>query len=92
VIALSIEDPRKAEADARRFLAGFPDDYKIGWISKISADRLMAKEAVVPKIFVIKDGVILRRFVGWNPATTVTTLRQALDAAQRVSSRESFLE
>jgi thiol-disulfide isomerase/thioredoxin len=92
VIALSIEDPQKAEAETRKFLVGFPVDYKTGWIGKISAERLMAKEAVVPKIFVIKDGVILRSLLGWNPATTVMTLRQALDTAQTKSSRELPLE
>ena len=83
VIALSIEDPQKADADVRRFVVGFPSDYKVGWISTISADRLMASKGVVPQIFVIRDGVVLKNFLGWNPTMTMIELRKVLDEAQK---------
>jgi len=66
VIALSMEDPRKSYADVRRFVEGFPSDYRVGWISAISADRLMAEKALLPQIFVIRNGLVLRTFLGWH--------------------------
>ena len=82
VILLSTEDPRIDQADARRFVAGIPAAYKIGWIGKISADRLMAGKDVLPQIFVIRDAVILRNFVGWHPTMTIIELRKTLDEVQ----------
>jgi thiol-disulfide isomerase/thioredoxin len=83
VIALSIEDPQKADTDVRRLVAGFPPGYKVGWISTISADRWMTRKGIVPQIFVIRDGVVLRSFQGWHATMTVTGLRKALDEAQK---------
>ena len=82
VIALSIEDPRKADADVRRFVAGLHPDYKVGWISTISAAKLMSREDAVPQIFVIKDSAILRTFLGWHRTMTMIELRKVLDEAQ----------
>jgi thiol-disulfide isomerase/thioredoxin len=79
VIALSVENPQLAETDVRRFLADTHIAYKVGWISKISADKLMVGRDAIPQIFIIKDAVILKRFVGWNPKDTVTQLREALE-------------
>jgi thiol-disulfide isomerase/thioredoxin len=82
VILLSTDDPRTAQADARRFVAGIPAAYKIGWIGKISADRLMAGKDVLPQVFVIKDAVILGSFLGWHPSMTIIGLRKILDKVQ----------
>jgi thiol-disulfide isomerase/thioredoxin len=82
VIALTNEDPGKAYADVRRFVAGFPPDYRVGWISTISANQLMSRKDIVPQILVVRDGVILKSFLGWNPTMTVSQLRLVLDKAQ----------
>lgn len=78
VIALSTEDPQEADADVRRCVAGFHPDYRVGWISTISAGKLMAGEDVLPQTFVIRDGVILKSFVGWHPTQTMIELRTVL--------------
>jgi thiol-disulfide isomerase/thioredoxin len=88
VIALSNENPQKADADLRRLVYGFPPDYRVGWISTISADKLMVREDVLPQIFVIRDGVILKTFVGWHPTNTIIELRKALDEAQERTAGE----
>jgi thiol-disulfide isomerase/thioredoxin len=82
VIALTNEDPGKAYADVRRFVTGFPPDYRVGWISTISANQLMSRKDIVPQILVVRDGVILKSFLGWNPTMTVSQLRLVLDKAQ----------
>ena len=83
VIALSIEDSRAADPVVRRFVARFPTNYRVGWISTISADKLMTRKNVVPQIFVVQDGAVLKTFVGWHPTNTMVELRQVLDAAQK---------
>jgi peroxiredoxin len=82
VIALSNENPQKADTNFRKFVATLPSDYQVGWIGKISANQLMVRKGVVPQTFVIRDGVILKTYVGWNPTTTMIELRKALDQAQ----------
>jgi hypothetical protein len=81
VIALSIEDPKKADADVRRFLAGLHPDYKVGWISAISSDRLAVRKGVLPQILVLRHGTVLRSFLGWHPTMTMIELRKVLDEA-----------
>ena len=83
LIALSTEDPQRADADVRRFVAGLHPDAKVGWISTISADKLMARQDVLPQIFVIQEGAILKSFVGWHPTITIIELRKVLDEAQK---------
>jgi hypothetical protein len=51
----------------------------VGWISRISADKLMAGQDVLPQTFIIKDGIILRSFVGWHATRTIEQLREALE-------------
>jgi thiol-disulfide isomerase/thioredoxin len=81
VIALSMEDPEKSYADMRRFVEGFPSGYKVGWISAISANRLMTRNDILPQIFVMRNGVVIKTLLGWHPTMTVTQLRQVLDEA-----------
>ena len=80
VVALTLENPQTDEAEVRRFLSYFSDvKYKVGWISRISADKLMAGQDVLPQTFIIKDGVILKSFVGWHATRTIEQLRAALE-------------
>ena len=80
MVALTPENPQTAEAEVRRFLSYFSDvKYKVGWIGRISADKLTAGQDVLPQTFIIKDGVILRSFVGWHPTRTIEQLREALE-------------
>ena len=78
VIALSTE-PQQEEKEVRRVLSYTNITYQTGWISTISADNLMAGQEVLPQVFVIKDGVILKRFEGWDPMKTLTPLRESLE-------------
>ena len=82
VIALSNEDPRKAYRDVRIFSDSLPPEYKVGWISSVSAEQLMTRKDVLPQIFVMRDGVILKTFVGWHPTMTASQLLLVLNEAQ----------
>jgi thiol-disulfide isomerase/thioredoxin len=81
VIALSMEDPEKADADVRRFVAGLHPSYKVGWISSISGDKLSVRKGVLPQILVLRDGAVLKSFTGWHPTMTMIGLRRVLDEA-----------
>ena len=81
VIALSTEPAEAAESETRRLIAMFGIKYPVGWISHISASQLLADRAAIPQIFVIRDGVILKRFIGWNQSDTFPQLVDALNEA-----------
>ena len=83
IIALSIENQQTANMEVRRFVDRLLPEYKVGWISTISADKLMNGSDAVPQIFVIRRGVVLKSFVGWDPTKTIIELRQALADAEK---------
>lgn len=81
VIALSIEPPESAESVVRQSVETFGIKYPVGWISEISAAELLAEKAAIPQIFVIRDGVIVKRLIGWNQSNTFSQLTDAVNEA-----------
>jgi len=78
VLALSMEEPELAKTKVTTFVANSKIDFKVGWIGEISSQKLMVGEEAIPQIFLIKDGVILKRFTGWNPLTKLAKLHDAI--------------
>jgi hypothetical protein len=57
-------------------------DYQIGWATREVALGLMQGRTNIPQSFIIaRDGRIIRRFIGFSPASTPVQLRQALEQA-----------
>ena len=82
VIALSTEAAESAESVVRQSVETLGIKYPVGWLSQISASQLLAeKEPAIPQIFVIRDGVIVKRFIGWNKSDTFPELIDAVKAA-----------
>jgi thiol-disulfide isomerase/thioredoxin len=82
LIGLSTENPEASAETVRSFVREYKVDYRIGWASREVAVTLMAGRENIPQSFIItRDGRILRRFIGFSPATTPQQLRQALEQA-----------
>jgi len=82
VIGLSTEN-RKASAEAvREFIHDFDVNYKIGWATQEVTETLMQGRDAIPQTYVVaRSGRIIRRFVGFNPATTPSQLKLAIEEA-----------
>ncbi len=78
VLGLTTEDPLRDRANVAQFLKTSDITYELGWIGAISARKLMGGRDAIPQIFVIRDGVILQRFIGWNPVSTPAQVRDAV--------------
>jgi thiol-disulfide isomerase/thioredoxin len=82
MIGLSTEDPDASEKAVLQFMREYDVNYQIGWATREVAQTLMQGRGSIPQSFIIaRDGRILKRFIGFNPATTPPQLKQALEEA-----------
>ena len=82
MIGLSTEDPEASAQSVMRFVREYEVNYQIGWATREVAQKLMQGRTSIPQSFIIaRDGRILRRFIGFNPETTPSQLKQALEQA-----------
>ena len=82
VIELSTEDPNVSKELVREWVLNFRLPYTVGWITRDVAQTLMQGRTSIPQAFVIaRDGRILKRFIGYNPDTTLDQLRGTVDQA-----------
>jgi thiol-disulfide isomerase/thioredoxin len=82
MIGLSTEDPDASAQSVSNFVREFKVDYQIGWAQREVAITLMQGRTNIPQSFIIaRDGRIVRRFIGFNPDTTPTQLKDALEEA-----------
>ena len=82
MIGLSTEDPDASAQSVSDFVREYKVDYQIGWATREVALGLMKGQTNIPQSFVIaRDGRIIRRFIGFSPASTPVQLRQALEQA-----------
>jgi thiol-disulfide isomerase/thioredoxin len=82
MIGLSTEDPDASAQSVSDFVREFKVDYQIGWAKREVAITLMQGRTNIPQSFIIaRDGRIVRRFIGFNPDTTPTQLKDALEQA-----------
>ena len=82
IIGLSTEDPDASAQRVLQFVRDYDVDYQIGWATREVAQILMQGRTAIPQSFIIgRDGRILRRFVGFDPDSTPSQLKQALEDA-----------
>lgn len=82
MIGLSTENPDASARSVSDFVREFNVDYQIGWAKPELAQILMAGRTSIPQSFIIaKDGRVVRRFIGFNPETTPTQIKEALEQA-----------
>ena len=82
MIGLSTENPDASAKSVSDFVREFNVDYQIGWAKPEVAMAMMQGRTNIPQSFIIaRDGRVLRRFIGFNPQTTPTQLKEALEQA-----------
>ena len=82
MIGLSTENPDASARSVSEFIREFNVDYQIGWAKIEVAQILMQGRTSIPQSFIIaRDGRVVRRFIGFNPDTTPTQLKEALEQA-----------
>ena len=82
MVGLSTENPDASARSVSEFVREFNVDYQIGWAKPEVAQIMMQGRTSIPQSFIIaRDGRIIRRFIGFNPDTTPTQLREALERA-----------
>ena len=82
MIGLSTENPDSSARSVGDFVREFNVDYQIGWAKPEVAQIMMAGRSSIPQSFIIaRDGRVIRRFIGFNPQTTPTQLKEALEQA-----------
>jgi thiol-disulfide isomerase/thioredoxin len=82
MIGLSTENPDASAASVSEFIRQYNVDYQIGWAKMEVAQILMQGRTSIPQSFIIaRDGRVVRRFIGFNPDTTPTQLKEALEQA-----------
>ena len=82
MIGLSTEDPDASAQSVSDFVREYKVDYQIGWATREVALGLMQGRTNIPQSFIIaRDGRIIRRIIGFSPASTPVQLRQALEQA-----------
>jgi len=82
MIGLSTENPDSSAKSVSDFVREFNVDYQIGWAKPEVAMAMMQGRTNIPQSFIIaRDGRVLRRFIGFNPQTTPTQLKEALEQA-----------
>ena len=84
MIGLSTEDPDASAQSVSDFVRQYKVDYQIGWAKREVAQMLMQGRTNIPQSFIItRDGRIVQRFIGFNPDSTPTQLKDALEKALR---------
>lgn len=79
VVALTPEDRNQSEAPVRNFARRAKIRYPMGWVKSNTAEILMNGKHTIPQILLVStDGIVLKRFLGWNDLVTETCLREAI--------------
>ena len=82
MIGLSTENPDASARSVSDFVREFNVDYQIGWAQPEVAQIMMAGRTSISQRFIIaRNGRVIRRFIGFNPETTPTQLKEALEQA-----------
>ena len=82
VIGISIGYPREDVEEAKQFVRNAEFPFKVGWINNDLGTLLMSDHAEVPNIIIInREGIMVKRFLGFNPAKTSGQLRDVVEQA-----------
>jgi thiol-disulfide isomerase/thioredoxin len=83
-VGLSTEEPLTAREKVRDFAAQYKMDYRLGFSDRPWAARLMQDKTNIPQLFVLRDGRVLSRFIGFNDARP-QQLRDAIEQALKAN-------
>ncbi|HEV3467724.1 MAG TPA: TlpA disulfide reductase family protein [Pyrinomonadaceae bacterium] len=86
VIGLTLENPQTDEEKVRDFAREYKINYKLGWARADVAQELMAGRGNIPQTFIIKDGKIVKRFIGFSPDKSPPMLLAAIEEATGMTS------
>ncbi|MFN2493879.1 MAG: TlpA disulfide reductase family protein [Pyrinomonadaceae bacterium] len=82
LVGLSTENPDASFESVREFIHDYKVDYRVGWATPEVAITLMQGRDAIPQSFIIsRDGRVLKRFVGFNPMSTPSQIRAAIQEA-----------
>ncbi|HEX7173781.1 MAG TPA: TlpA disulfide reductase family protein, partial [Pyrinomonadaceae bacterium] len=83
-VGLSVEEPLTTREKVRDFAAQYRIDYRLGFSQRAWAASLMQGKTNIPQLFVLRDGRVLNRFIGYND-TRPQQLRDAIEAALKAN-------
>jgi len=86
VVGLTLENPQADEEKVRDFARQFKINYKLGWGRADVTQELMAGRGNIPQLFIIEDGKIVKRFIGFSPDRSPAMLRAAIEEAAGAKS------
>lgn len=82
VVGLSTENAEASAAGVKKFVHEYDMGYRVGWAPPQVSMTLMQGNNAIPQSFLIsRDGRILKRFIGFNRASTPPELKQAIEEA-----------
>ena len=83
-VGLSVEEPLTTREKVRDFAAQYKIDYRLGFSERAWAAPLMQGKTNIPQLFVLRDGRVLNRFIGYND-TRPQQLRDAIEQALKAN-------
>ena len=83
-VGLSVEEPLTTREKVRDFAAQYKIDYRLGFSQRPWAAPLMQGKTNIPQLFVMRDGRVLSRFIGYND-TRPQQLRDAIEQALKAN-------
>ena len=83
-VGLSVEEPLTTRDKVRDFAAQYKIDYRLGFSERPWAAPLMQGKTNIPQLFVLRDGRVLNRFIGFNEARP-QQLRAAIEQALKAN-------
>lgn len=82
VVGLSTENPRDSARAVHRWARNFKVNYRIGWApDKVMITLMNGRDAIPQTLVISSNGRIVRRFVGFNPKTTPSLWKPAVQEA-----------
>ena len=85
-VGLTTEDRAASEPLVREFVREYRMDYRVGFSGAPVALALMQNRTSIPQVFVIRDGYIFYRFIGFNEQVSPPRLREAIEATLKAGA------
>jgi len=82
VIVLSTENPDRSAEGVLDSIREYEVNYQFGWApSEVSATLMQGRDAIPQTLVISRSGLIVKRFVGFNPKDTPPQLELAIQEA-----------
>ncbi|HEX7177947.1 MAG TPA: redoxin family protein [Pyrinomonadaceae bacterium] len=85
-VGLTTEDRAASEPLVREFVREYKMDYRVGFSGPTVALALMQNRTSIPQVFIIRDGYIHYRFIGFNPQISPPRLREGIEATLKAGA------